>query len=143
MQALLSGSMPPPPSVPLHEMQAKKPHQVSKGAQQFDKNSNDEWLNRPNMSFGSCWNEYYKQSKSFREKQKQENKRQEMYTHNQAMVHVEHFSSKLCVFNSCSSATCVFCQKSFCSLPLHHQQVAKIIDQKSYASFFLFTLRIF
>ena len=75
VQALLSGSMPPPPSVPLHEMQAKKPHQVSKGAQQFDKNSNDEWLNRPNMPFGSCWNEYYKQSKSFSEKQKQENKR--------------------------------------------------------------------
>ena len=67
------------------------------------------------IDLGSCWDEYYKQSKSFREKQKQENKRQEMYTHNQAMVHVEHFSSKICVFNSCSSATCVFCQKSFCS----------------------------
>ena len=75
VQALLSGSMPPPPSVPLHEMQAKKPHQVSKGAQQFDKDSNDEWPNRPNMSFGSCWNECYKQSKSFSGKQKEENKR--------------------------------------------------------------------
>ena len=63
------------------------------------------------IDLGSCWDEYYKQSKSFREKQKQENKRQEMYTHNQAMVHVEHFSSKLCVFNSCSSATCVFFSK--------------------------------
>ena len=94
VQALLSESMPPPPSVPLHEMQAKKPHQVSKGAQQFDKDSNGEWPNRPNVSFGSCWNGYYKQPKSFSEKQKQENKRQEMYIHNQAMVHVEQFSSE-------------------------------------------------
>ena len=88
------------------------------------------------IDLGSCWDEYYKQSKSFREKQKQENKRQEMYTHNQAMVHVEHFSSKICVFNSCSSATCVFCQKSFCSLPLHHQQVAKIIEPQILGNFF-------
>ena len=33
---------------------------------------------------------------------------QEMHTHNQAMVHVEQFSSKICAFNNCSSAMCVF-----------------------------------
>ena len=48
VQALPSqGSMPPPPPVPLHALQARKPPQVSKGAQQFDKGSNDEWLKGP------------------------------------------------------------------------------------------------
>ena len=81
VQALLSESMPPPPSVPLHELHAKKTLQVSKEAQQltlqvskeaqqFDKESNAEWLNRPNMLLGSS-----KQSTSFSGKQKEENKR--------------------------------------------------------------------